>query len=104
MVELWARSLAHGVDDSVFWASTPSEVRVLLDAYATVEQRRQRADYQRAGLIAAAVYNVHRKKGTPKLNPMDFWDFGGRAKNDTPDALRGAMLAWARAENRRRRA
>lgn len=45
---------------------------MLLKELEDRRQLEQRADTLRAGLVAAAVYNVHLKKGKPAVKPTDF--------------------------------
>jgi hypothetical protein len=51
-----------------FWQSSPEEVEAVLDRKYETE----RAAYLRAGLIAATIVNVNRKKGARLTRASDF--------------------------------
>lgn len=89
MLESWAGAIAAGVEDTLFWRSTPCEVRALIDALIDREQAVNNADNIRAGLITSAVYNVHRKKGAKSLKPKDF--FREQKKPKGPRAMMDVM-------------
>jgi len=52
----------------MFWDLTIHEVGAVFDRNAD----RERAANLRAGLVAATIANVHRKKGAPMMKPSDF--------------------------------
>lgn len=78
---------------------TPAETNALLREVYEAESRRERAATLRAGLVAAAVYNVHRKKGTPMMRPQDF--VREPVKIVKPGDLARALTSFAEAHNRR---
>lgn len=73
MLESWAGAIAAGVEDTLFWRSTPYETRALIDALIERELAVHDAENVRAGLITSAIYNVNRKKGTKTFKPKDFF-------------------------------
>lgn len=54
----------------IFWESSLAEITACLRAHAKAEDR---SNY-RSGLVASAIYNVHRGKDRPLIHPMDFFD------------------------------
>jgi hypothetical protein len=64
--------IAAGVPEDLYWRSTPYEVRMLIRALHDRRKQEDRAATLRAGMIAAAVYNVHRRKGARPVKPTDF--------------------------------
>ena len=65
---LWSSAVAVGIPDELFWRLTRGEVMAVLKEVA----QRDRQANLRAGLIAATIVNVNRKKGTRMLKPEDF--------------------------------
>lgn len=95
MTQVWARALAAGVGDEVFWGSTPVEVQTLVRAYQDAETQRQRAANDRAGVIAAEVHNsAPFGKRRRAKRPSDYFVYPGEGP-DSPPALRSALLLWA---------
>jgi hypothetical protein len=100
----WAQSVACGVPDEVYWRSTPTEAGALLDELVDLEARRERNAMLRAGLVAAAVYNVHRKAGSRAFRAEDFVrKEREEAQEVTPAQMRAWLLSWAERQNRRLR-
>jgi hypothetical protein len=68
---------------------------------AIVEIRRneQKSATLRAGLVAASVYNVHRRKGTKPVKPQDFIKEGPQVVS--AQVMAAAFKSWAGAHNRR---
>lgn len=98
MTEAWARCVANGVADEVFWASTPLEVRVLVREVTETIKRRERAASLRAGLIAASIYNTTPQKDGGKVwHPEDFVYTPPRELTG-PEMLE-ELRAWARVHN-----
>lgn len=64
-----------------------------------MESRRERAATLRAGLIAAAIYNVHRKKGTKAFKASDF--IREPVKIVKPGDLARALTSFADEHNAR---
>lgn len=52
----------------MFWELTPRETEAILERHKEAERR----EYLRAGLIAATVVNVNRRKGAKLIRPEDF--------------------------------
>lgn len=73
---------------------------------ATTERRetQERQAARRAGLVASAVYNVHRKKGKRPLGPDDFVGTGEEPVITDRKKGREALLAWARSINQGKKA
>lgn len=83
------------MSDELYWRLTLEEVSAVLKQRQTEEQR---ADL-RAGLVAATVANVHRRKGQRAIQPRDF--FGeGRRRHMTPQEGARFMRRWAKSVNR----
>jgi hypothetical protein len=85
----------------VFWRSTPAEVGALLEAIAERDAARERAANLRAGLVAAAVYNVHRRKGAQPIRPEDF--LREEPKVLTPEEMEQMMDGWMLTHNARQK-
>lgn len=86
--------MASGVPDELYWRSTPLEVGALLDQIVDLESRRERAAALRAGLVASAVYNVHRRKGAKALKPSDFVA-GPQGDEPSPAEFKARLKAFA---------
>ncbi len=67
-LRLWSHALVAGISNDLFWELTVREIEVVLNR----REEEERRENLRAGLIAAAIYNVHRKRGTPAFHPRDF--------------------------------
>lgn len=90
---MWARCVAEGVPDEVFWSSRLSEVRELVDAIREREDRLQENANLRAGLVAATMVNMWSKKGARTVQPQDFFR---RREPISAERFRENMLTWAR--------
>lgn len=95
---MWARSVAAGVSDDLFWRSTPVELEELLYQIGEREKRLQIAATERAGLIASMVYNVNRRKGRRALKPSDF--VKREPRRLTPEEWERELDGWMRATNK----
>lgn len=73
-----------------FWDLTPADVLLAVAAH----ERRERADYWRAGLITATLINVNRRKGARAAKPEDFVPNPRRRTQQTA-AQMAAMLKAA---------
>lgn len=92
--------MAAGITDRVWQTTTPRELSLLLTKRAEIEEARQKRDDMRAGLVAAAIYNVNRAKKTDRVwSPADFFrdDDSHVVK---PEVMEQRLLAWARRHNR----
>ena len=98
-LEAWAQSVAAGIPDDLYWQCTPPERQALLEALAQREERRERSATLRAGLVAAAVYNVHRKKGAKAIKPQDFVRQEKKTEIVSPEEFARRMSAWADSHN-----
>ena len=75
---------------------------MLVEIFA-IRGAEEKAAVLRAGLVAAAVYNVSRKKGARFIQATDFLPVP--MQEELPlEQLRAGMDAWARSINRRHRA
>lgn len=74
------------------------ETNSLLEAMVEKAQAEGKAATLRAGLIAAAVYNVNRKKGAYFLQPKDFLDEPPVLLD--PETMEIHLDAWARTANK----
>lgn len=89
----WCVTLGQPATD--FWASTPKRV----DAFLVAAEDNERRLDNRAGVIAAAIVNVNRKKGTRALKPEDFFKRAEAPKRYMSDGeLRSAFLGFAKAQ------
>lgn len=84
--------MAAGIPNELFWELTPREVEEVLKRQAEEE----RAEYLRAGLVAATIVNVNRKKGAPMVKPGDFIRVRARPEDymDIKSTV-NALDAWA---------
>lgn len=95
---MWSSALAAGVTQNVFDRTTPAELRRLVEARNRIEMARERAKDRRAGLVAAAIYNVNRSRKTDKIyQPDDFFRHQGERVN--PEEAQRMLTAWARRHN-----
>ena len=91
---MWAAAMAAGISNEVYWSLTVREVKAVLKSIA--EQNKQ-ADL-RAGLVAATIANVHRRKGSRLVQPQDFLRQPKRFM-ELDEAVRH-MDRWARSVNK----
>jgi hypothetical protein len=96
--ETWASAIAAGVPDHLFWRLTPVELGSLLGKMAEVHEAEERAAVLRAGLVAATVHNVHRRKGTRAAKPSDYLKKPPAILD--PSQMEAEMDAWAKASNK----
>jgi len=92
---LWAEWVGCGLSADVFWDLTMREVGAVMEC----KRRHVQNANLRAGLIAAILVNLHRKKGRRAVKPADFF-----ATAPTRMSARSAepfMDAWAASINRR---
>lgn len=68
-----------------------------LDAVAERDRAQAEAATERAGLVAAAIYNTHLKKGVRPFRPGDF--VKRRPVQLTPEQMEAQFDAWAAAIN-----
>lgn len=86
--------VASGMPHEVFWDLTEREIEAALRCRTD----RDRAANLRAGLVASAIYNVHRKKGSRVVKPSDF--LKQPARYMSPKEAATFMDRWARGVNR----
>jgi hypothetical protein len=102
-VELWAHSLAAGLPDDVFWASTPAEVYTLLrvhgDRTANLEEARAKRARYFTAWIACEIRNQWLKKGKKPWKPDDL--LPKKREPWTPEAMINFMRSWSEARNRK---
>lgn len=89
--------MALGIDDALFWRSTPAEIADVMERKAKREAAAERRAALRAGLIAAMIANVHRKKGTRPFRPTDF--VRSPVRQATPEEFAKMMHEWATSHN-----
>lgn len=97
MTQVWARSVAAGMDDAVFWGSTPAETAELATELRTRHEAEVRAANQRAGLVAAQIVNLAGKTSKKTVRAEDFFrDPGASKPAEDPGAkvTRKALLMW----------
>lgn len=86
---MWSLAIYSGIPNELFWESTLDEVAAVLKRRTEAE----RALTLRAGLIAATIINVNRKKGAPLVQPHDF--LPETEEFLTPEEARAFMDRWA---------
>lgn len=85
-----------GIPNELFWELTPPEV----DAVLTRRNELERAKYLRAGLIAATIVNVNKKRGAPLTKPSDFIKEPPRPEDFMGlDEAQRFMDTWAAEQN-----
>ena len=94
--------MLSGIPDELYWRLDSQELSALLRLKARQERALTRADNLRAGLVAATIANVHRKKGGRLFKPSDF--LAEKRKYMTPVEARSYMDRWARAVNANQKA
>ena len=83
-----------------FWRVTPRELHALLERH---REREKLANY-RAGLAAAASYNVHRAKRQDRLiEPLDFFGTGRPRRGRTATEITHTMKQLAALMEQRKR-
>jgi len=92
---MWARAVAAGIDDALFWELTPDETSLLLTEIAEREGRIRQLAVQLAGTIAATIVNTTPRRSRRAYSWRDFFVMADAAENDTPEGLRSALLQWA---------
>ena len=65
---MWAVLLSFGIPNELIWNLTLREAEAVVDRHMEID----RAATLRAGLVAAAVYNVHRRRGDAIWSATDF--------------------------------
>lgn len=90
---MWARSVAAGVPDDLYWHLTPADTRVLIEELGERRKADQDAANLRAGVVAATIANIWRKKGSRAIRPQDFFR---RRKPMSAGNFRTMMLTWAK--------
>lgn len=93
--ELWAKAIAAGVPDELFWRCTIEDLGLLLRAIHEREAAIQHAANMRAGLVASVLVNIHRKRGAPTVKPQDFFR-DPKAERMTIEQAQQFMLRLAR--------
>jgi hypothetical protein len=96
---VWAQVVALGVPDELYWRTTPYEVQQVVRAIVANKRDEHKAATLRAGLVAAAIYNTNRRKGTRPVKPQDFVREG--PKKMSANEMAAIFKSWARAHNRR---
>lgn len=88
--------------DELFWRLTPAECHALLKEITDRKAEEYRAAALRAGLVTAAIYNVHRRKGTRAYRAGDFLKQPTRIL--TPQELEQMLDGWSTSQNARKKA
>jgi hypothetical protein len=84
----------------VFWELTLREVEAVVERRAEQERRRD----LRAGLIAATLVNVNRRRGSRLVQPQDFFRTGRKPEDFlTVEQATKAMDRWAEQHNASKR-
>lgn len=94
MPDAWARSVAAGIEDRVFWGSTPWEVNLLGVELMRVQGAHERAANRRAGLVAAQIVNMAGRQSRRTVDADHFFRYDDD-HDDTPEALRNALIGLA---------
>jgi len=87
--------MAAGIPNALYWTLTPAEVVAVVREVAL----RERAANLRAGLIAATLMNIHRKKGSRLIQPGDF--LRRPREYMTVEAAQEFMHSWAKDMNQK---
>lgn len=88
--------MAAGIPDELFWGLDLHELRKLLERLRLV----RREAYLRAGLVAATIVNVHRRRGAGLVHPQDFLRERPRPQDYMdPAAAVQFMNRWAQQHN-----
>lgn len=94
---MWARCVALGVEDALFWRSTPYETRLLLEAIGKRREEEAHQENLRFGLVAAAIYNNNPHRRGRALQAQDF--VRTAPKVVSPEELEAALDSWAQSLN-----
>lgn len=89
---LWSEWTFLGLDNDLFWDSTLEEVEAVFDRAREADRKADR----RAGLIAAQVTNMAGKVSRRTAKPDDFFRYDDAELHDTPEALRDALIGFAK--------
>jgi hypothetical protein len=88
--------LSIGVPDELFWRLTLREIEAVIDRH--IEAERQRT--LRAAFVAAAIYNVNRKKGAKIIQATDLIREPPKPEDYmTVEESRAMLNAWAKSIN-----
>lgn len=96
-LDQWASALIIcGIPNELYWELTPEEVDALFRVKSKYDRALHEAAILRAGLVAATIVNVHRKKGARMVHPHDFLKRPRREKDYmSPEEGRAFMARWA---------
>ena len=98
-LDVWARCVALGISDDLYWNCTPTELDALITAYTDRDRRRHEFDRELAGLVAATIINQnpYRAKTAQAVQPMDFWPAPKSTPQRTvsPSEMQQHLLLWA---------
>ena len=85
--------MAAGWNPNLFWDLTIHEIEAVFNRSAD----REKAANLRAGLVAATIANVHRRKGAPMIKPSDF--LRQPVVRMDPEEAAKFMDSWAAGQN-----
>lgn len=93
-----------GIDEVRFWDMTPAEteaVHLNLIRQAEVSRQKDESDWNRAGLVAAILTNIHSKRGARTVMIDDFNPYKDH-KSDQPtqEEIDGMFNHWKRFETK----
>ena len=83
--------------NDLFWSLTSVEIEAFLEEKA----KQIRAEDLRAGLVAATLENIHRKKGARAVRPSDFIRDTSPRSYMSPEEGAKFMDQWAAAQNKK---
>lgn len=94
---MWSSAIIAGIPEDVFWRSSPQELEALFRA----RREKDREAYLRAGLVAATIVNVNRRRGARLVQPSDFIVEPPRPEDYMGVEEAVAMMdAWANSTNK----
>ncbi len=88
--------MVAGISNELYWDLTLREVEAVLDRVAEREQ----ALNLRAGLVAATVINVKKKKGSPLVRAGDFFKKRQDKEYMSPAEAHRFMGRWMEKQNK----
>jgi hypothetical protein len=83
-----------GIPNELYWELTQHEIAAVLELQTERQKIETRSADLRAGLVAATIHNVFRKKGSRPVRPIDFLQ--GPRRHMSVEDSKLVMDRWAR--------